>query len=161
MEYSTGVNMIALLYDLEKYAFNKDYEAARMARSELINIINDLVGDLNQHVGNTDRLGKGKAGKKLDAIYRLVYESSDANYEDNFYASEKEALASLDHIKYAIEELNEDYYDYPAGSCIYLQKIVLNDVEDIDYCASKELISEWVPDLDVDEGEDELWCWSR
>lgn len=91
---------------------------------------------------------------KIEKIYRLVYVCDDSERcESSFFIDKREALDYLEDMKEDVSELYEhnDNCAHPFGGEIQLQEITLDEVEDIDLYANREVISEWVYDKDFTE----------
>lgn len=88
---------------------------------------------------------------KIEKIYRLVYVSDDSkDCKSSFFTDKKSAINYLEDMKDDISKLYEEYdnCEHPFGAGIHLQEIILDEVEDIDFFANTEKISEWVFDED-------------
>lgn len=88
---------------------------------------------------------------KIEKIYRLIYVCDDSeSCESSFFIDKKEALDYLEDMKEDVSELYEhnDNCAHPFGGEIQLEEITLDEVEDIDLYANREVISEWVFDED-------------
>jgi hypothetical protein len=98
---------------------------------------------------------------KIDKLYRLCYVSYDENIEGNFFTTREEALKDLENMKGEVEELYVNEDGLPIDSFIYLQEIQINELDDIPFSNKDEIVSEWIPDLDIEEDEEIYYMWSK